>query len=34
MVAAAPPRVRVVRQSPRSYAALSRSSVPESSDDH
>jgi hypothetical protein len=34
MVAAAPPRVRVVRQSPRSYAALSPSSVPEPSDDH
>ena len=34
MAAAAPPRARVVRQSPRSYVAVSTSSAPESSDDH
>ena len=29
-----PPRVRVVRHSPRSYAAVSPAAAPESSDDH
>jgi len=34
VIAAAPPTARVVRHSPRSRAALSPSSAPESSDDH